>query len=169
MSIRAGLAVLAAAACMATPVMAQTPASAEEEADKPAIIITGRWPHDGACTDANTTAITFEDLLRQKDAYADKCVSTVAWINGRALFARREDAAAAGSNFTGDLSGSRMGLYGSEETMTKIWSTTSVRARVVGILWDCQDLNGPNVIMVMGYCHYTGGPIISVASFHPLQ
>ena len=170
MNVRDGIVALAFVAWAAGPAMAQTPeapnAIAPEE--EPAKVIFGKWPNEGVCTEANTRTITFEDLLRRTEALADQCVSTIAWIDGRALFLSRDDAISSGSNFNDKLSKARVGLYANEKTMGKIWGTATMRVRVVGKLWDCRDLNGPNVMMVMGYCHSTGGPIIGVAEFHPL-
>jgi hypothetical protein len=51
--------------------------------------------------------------------------------------------------------------------MVGLSASLDLCAHVVGELWDCDDLDGPNVLMVMGYCHYTGGPFIGVVSIDP--
>ncbi len=81
------------ATCLAA-LMIQSAATAQEaepERGGDLIILYGKWPAEGECTPENTTPITFSDLLRDKASFADKCVSTVAWLSGRALFLERDD------------------------------------------------------------------------------
>ena len=137
------------------------------EEDAPAVVIYGKWPAADACTPENTTAVRLADLLTNAQPYADRCISTVGWISGYALFLDPGDADLPHSVSNPASSGRRAGLYGSEATMERVWALTTPRARVVGKLWDCVDLDGPNVLMVMGYCHYTGGPFIGVVSIDP--
>jgi hypothetical protein len=165
MRIRMMVMSLLAALAIQCGAFAQEP----EAQDKDAVVIFGRWPSEGACTPENTTAVAFADLLRNKTSYADRCVSTVAWLDFRALFLERDDLNLANSNTTAVAASRRVGLYGPEALMQKVTSTNTTRARVVGKLWDCKDLHGSNVMMVMGYCHYTGGPFIGLSEFHPLS
>lgn len=142
---------------------------AERETGGDLVIMYGMWPAEGDCTPENTTPITFADLLRDKASFADKCVSTVAWLSGRALFLDRDDLNLPYSNSDKTAAARRVGLYGPEHIMGRVFNTDTTRARVVGKLWDCEDLQGSNVVMVMGYCHYTGGPIIGVTGFQPIR
>jgi hypothetical protein len=159
------LVALLAALIFQAKALAQEPEAQEDNL----VIIYGKWPAEGQCTPENTTAVTCADLLRDTTAYADRCVSTVAWLDGRALFLDRDDTSLLYSNSNAAAATRRVGLYGSESVMQKVFDTNTTRARVVGKIWDCEDLHGENVVMVMGYCHYTGGPFIGVSEFHPLR
>lgn len=165
MRIQALAASILATLALNGPATAQTPEPANQE--RP-VVVYGMWPSVGQCTSENTTSVPFADLLRDREVHHDQCISTEAWISGRALFLDRDDIDRPRSNSSDDASGRRIGIYADEEVWGSIQNAESARVRIVGILWDCKDLQGPNVIMVMGYCHYTGGPIIGVSSVSPM-
>ena len=164
MGVRTLIAFLAACASHASAV-AQQPEADQDNL----VVIYGMWPTDGDCTHANTTAVTLADLLQDKRTYADRCVSTVGWLDGRALLLDRDDTSRPYSNSNATAGSRRIGLYGPQTIMQKLSDAQSARVRVVGKLWDCEKLHGSNVIMVMGYCHYTGGPIIGLSQLHPIR
>lgn len=39
---------------------------------------------------------------------------------------------------------------------------------MIGVIGQCET-EWPDAMMVLGYCHYTGGPILKVAEAMPLQ
>lgn len=63
----------------------------------------------------------------------------------------------------------RVGLYMGDENWKHSDAGLPPRTSVVGVIGDCRDLDGANVLMVAGYCHYTDGPILSVSEIRALE
>ena len=49
------------------------------------------------------------------------------------------------------------------QTATSVLHNRVVRAEVTGVVRTCAELHGPNVMMVLGYCHHYSGPFLQVA------
>lgn len=141
---------------------ADPPPGAEQQPN--ASFVYGIWPAQSVCTRENAKAVAMRDLLRNLPQYRDQCVSTVAFLKDRALFLTRRETEVRYPSSSAATAGRRIGLYASEQIMSEIWSSNGKRVRIVGLVWDCEMLHGPDVVMVMGYCHYTDGPIIGAAS-----
>jgi hypothetical protein len=173
MTMKAGLIALALAGCAALPSMAQEAAGDGEAQGGPAydpVIVQKVWSAYETCSEANATAVTLDDLVRDKPKWMGKCVSTVGFLAMRALFPQSRDLNERYPWGPGRHSAGRVGLYfGSNDTMHDVMTTDSTRARIVGIAWDCSGLWPPESIVIGGYCHYSAGPIIGVSSFHPLR
>ena len=60
-----------------------------------------------------------------------------------------------------------MGLYADWETLGDPF-TGPKRVRVVGHVGQCET-QWPDAAMVLGYCHYTGGPILLVSEMTELS
>lgn len=86
----------------------------------------------------------------------------------RALFTDGDAALARYSNSNDAVGARRVGLYLSDADLARM-PREVVRARVIGKVADCADLDGDNVVMVFGYCHYTGGPFLNVSSITALE
>jgi hypothetical protein len=146
---------------MAFPVGAQAEAAAE--------IVYGRWTTPDKCNPEISTKVDIAELLNDFETYRNTCVTVAGYKGGRALFVRRVDAR--GRNNSKDLYAEiRLGLYGSQPTMDALYKLAEKsQIKVTGMAWTCDDLSDENTIMVMGYCHYTSGPIIGMASFEALK
>lgn len=60
----------------------------------------------------------------------------------------------------GDVFHDRIGVYGWLDRIEPPDRPTP--ARLTGRPGACEDFSGPDVVMVMGYCHYTGGPYVAL-------
>jgi hypothetical protein len=109
--------------------------------------------------------VTLESLIQQSDDWAGKCVAVSGYWYGRALFESPSDAREKYSQSSDELAGHRVGIYGREEVLEAAPKRPK-RFVAVGIASTCERL-WDGAMMVMGYCHYTGGPIIAVAELRP--
>ena len=109
--------------------------------------------------------VTLEALTRKPDDWAGKCVAVSGYWYGRALFESPSDARKKYSQSSVKLGGHRIGIYGREEVL-KAGPKRPKRFDAVGVANTCERL-WDGAMMVMGYCHYTGGPIIAVAEMRP--
>lgn len=76
-------------------------------------------------------------------------------------FLSEKDALRKGSLFTPDLLGRRIGLYANWEMVGDPPSEPKWQ-RIVGRVGRCET-QWPGAMMVMGFCHYAGGPILLVS------
>ena len=114
-----------------------------------------------ACNLSNAKPVTFRDVAgRLTDAEA-QCVAVTAYWSGRALFPTAADGRRKLSNVTEKLKRRRIGLYASERLLASA-PQTPTKYTVVGQLRHCETA-WPKAMMVLGYCHYTGGPFLIVS------
>ncbi|CAA9355687.1 MAG: hypothetical protein AVDCRST_MAG93-7339 [uncultured Chloroflexia bacterium] len=111
--------------------------------------------------------LALEALAEQPDHWSGKCVAVTGYWYGRALFRTLSDARQRYSQSSDELDGRRVGIYGREEAL-KAAPKRPKKFVAVGIANTCERLS-QGAVMVMGYCHYTGGPMIAVAELRPLQ
>ena len=114
-----------------------------------------------ACNTRNALGVDLSELASAPRALLGRCVQTRGFLHRRALFLSKADAALRYSESTDKLDGRRVGLYGLERA-SPTGPPPSGFYRIVGQAGDCGRLGDGN-IMVMGYCHYTGGPYIAVS------
>ena len=113
------------------------------------------------CNRANAKPLTFDEAVRNATALNGKCVAIEGFWATRALFGRAQDANRRKSNFARALRRKRIGIYGRDELLDRS-PKRATRSTMIGVLGQCET-EWPEAVMVMGYCHYSGGPIIKVA------
>lgn len=153
---------------MAFPVLAQ---EAQKSEDQDAYyVMQSQWPDKAHCNADMAQAVDLEILLKKSMDYHGQCLSTRGFLFGRALFLDPDDTAVKYALSSKSLAGRRLGIYASDEVMQQLRARqTPEYIEIIGLVQDCQDLNGPKVIMVLGYCHYTGGPIMTINSFKAVR
>lgn len=119
------------------------------------------------CNLGLATKLALEAFVKQSEQWVGKCVAVTGYWYGRALFRTPSDARKRYSQSSDELDGHRVGIYGREEVLSG-GPKRPKKFVAVGIANTCERLSQGG-IMVMGYCHYTGGPVIAVAELRPLQ
>lgn len=117
------------------------------------------------CNISVAKKVTLDALLRRPDHWVGECVAVSGYWYGRALFKSPTGARQRDSQSSDELEGYRVGIYGRPEDV-EATPDRPKRFVAVGIANTCERL-WDGAIMVMGYCHYTGGPIIAVAEMRP--
>lgn len=136
------------------------PAAAQPQAVSEDFVL-GAWSDPATCNINNAQSKTVSDVHRQGAALNGQCVSIDGFWMTRAIFGRASDAKKKRSNVTATLNRKRVGIYAKEDVLDRAPSKPSY-VRLVGIIDQCETA-WPGAMMVMGYCHYTGGPIIKVS------
>lgn len=131
-------------------------------------IILSLAPSEGSCPDEETETIALNDLLKDTESRLGKCVATEGYAKARALFLNRRDMHMRRPSSNAASARRRIGFYGSERMMEAVARHDGKRIRVTGLLFDCADIGGPGDL-VLGYCHYTGGPVIALTSVEPAR
>ena len=141
---------------------AATTAVAEDgEEDSGNEIIAGAWSNPSGCNAENAQSVAFTTFTSDFQQLLGECVALEGYWSGRALFNIAKDAQSDRSNTVRGLQGKRVGLYAQWDLIGDP-PEKPLRYRFVGIVGDC-DTQWPGAIMVMGYCHYTSGPILLVS------
>jgi hypothetical protein len=146
--------VWAAVSALPHPARAQSEATTED-------IILGAWSDPAKCNRIVAEHLQFEEVVKSGTTLQGKCVAVEGFWLDRALFGRRADANVRGSNLDPALQHNRIGIYAREE-MLEHAPKRGTHYMVVGVIGECET-EWPDAVMVMGYCHYTSGPIILVA------
>lgn len=145
--------------------------SANAQAEKPKDnqsyqLVLNKWASEKDCNPAIAKRVDMDALLANLKTYHNQCVSVDGYYLSRALFLSWEDAQVKRAASNPVVRDARIGLYASETVSTALSRLGKpAYVEVTGLVWDCQDLNGPDVIMVLGYCHYTDGPILGISGF----
>ncbi|MCJ1962690.1 hypothetical protein [Novosphingobium mangrovi (ex Hu et al. 2023)] len=140
----------------APPVLAQeADASVGEE------IIMNAWANSEDCNRDNATELSFSEVAADTDVLIGQCVSLAGYWYGRGIFRSEKDALRKGSLFKPHMLGKRIGLYANWEMIGDPPSEPRWQ-RIVGRVGRCET-QWPGAMMVMGFCHYTGGPILLVS------
>ena len=145
----------------ATLAQAAPPADAEQEEPHVVMWVAAR---PESCNLALATRTSLEALVTEPQRWEGKCVAVDGFWQESALFAVARDARRRYAQSNDSLRGRRVGIYGTEELLASA-PRTPVAYTAVGIAGQCDAL-AEGAIMVMGYCHYTGGPYIAVAEMH---
>jgi hypothetical protein len=143
---------------------AAPPAAAENEPIRD-VIIMNAWIDPANCNRVNAKPVTFSELTAEVDRFKGECVAVRGYRTGRALFRSARDARSHRSNTSEKLQGRRIGLYAQWELIGES-SEKATQSLFVGRVGACET-QWPDVIMVMGYCHYTSGPILLVSQSFP--
>lgn len=148
---------------LASAALIQSAPPADAQQEEPYVVM---WvaARPESCNLAAATTASFEELVTDPERWEGKCVAVGGFWQEQALFAIARDARRGHAQSTNALSGRRVGIYGTEELLASA-PRTPVAYTAVGIAGQCDSL-AEGAIMVMGYCHYTGGPYIAVAEMH---
>ena len=147
----------AAAICLSAPSLAQ------DEGDAGSFLMNA-WADPAVCNLENAAPVSFTQLASGDGTALGACVVVDGFQMDRALFAGLRDARSRRAATAERLRGNRVGLYAD---WTKVGNPPSEpeRIKVVGEVGRCET-QWPGALMVMGYCHYTGGPILIVSEIY---
>jgi len=124
-------------------------------------IILGASLDSAECSLETATPISFEAAANAHSDLDGKCIALSGYWVGRAIFATSKEANSQRPNSSRRLAQRRVGIYGSER-MLAIAPTTAKRYTVSGKVEHCETA-WPGAMMVLGYCHYTGGPFVIIS------
>ena len=130
-------------------------------------IILGAWSDPEKCNRGNATRLAFDQVIAQGAALNGRCVAVEGYWAASALFTRQRDGNRDRSNVARALRKNRIGIYAREEVLEAA-PTRATRYLMVGVVGQCET-EWPDAMMVMGYCHYTGGPILKIAETSPVR
>ena len=128
------------------------------------ILVAGASLDPAVCRLENSIPLTFDQVMQLDKEIGDQCVAVDGFWSGRALFRSASDANSEFSNVSEALSDRRLGIYGSERLLASA-PKHAKRYTLVGQLRRCETA-WPGAIMVLGYCHYTGGPFLIASEAH---
>lgn len=128
-------------------------------------IIINAWSNPEDCNLAVAKRVPFSVLTADVEGLVGKCVAVEGYWSGRALFGSAREARTRLSNTTERLRGKRIGIYAHWESIGEP-PDRPTRMMFVGRVGQCET-QWPGAMMVMGYCHYTGGSILLVAEAFP--
>lgn len=135
----------------------QMPDSGADSGD----VVTEAWADPAKCNVGNALPVTFDEALQSVTRLNGQCVAVEGFWIGRALFGRASDGNKEKSNSSKALESRRIGIYGTE-AMLEDAPERSAPYRLVGIYGRCET-EWPNAMLVLGYCHYTDGPILKLS------
>jgi len=127
--------------------------------------IMNAWSDPTDCNRAVARRVSFSVLAADSEGLIGECVAVEGYWSGRALFGSTREARTRFSNSTDRLRGKRVGIYAQWESIGEP-PDRPTRTMFVGRVGQCET-QWPGAMMVMGYCHYTGGPILLVAEAFP--
>ncbi|MEC7289356.1 MAG: hypothetical protein VXW22_04590 [Pseudomonadota bacterium] len=119
-------------------------------------------PTDEACNPSIAVSVSLSDLLREPDSHQGMCVRIEGFYRGRALFLQKRDIRRKYPSQNKTSENRRLGIYASDDQFRELARSDATKVRLVGLVSRCDALRDANTIMVMGYCHYTDGPIIGL-------
>lgn len=153
--------IVVTATVLGTATPAQTVANPVGSED----VILGAWSDPAKCNKANAVQLSLEAVLERGDELNGICIAVEGFWAGRALFGRASHGNSERSNSRRSLHGHRIGVYARDEVLEHA-PQRSKRFTMVGVVGQCET-EWPGAMMVLGYCHYTGGPILKVAEVFP--
>lgn len=157
---------LAATFVGASAIVAASNATAQTTDDSsPSEFIMNAWSNPTDCNRAIARIVSFSALAADSNGLIGECVAVEGYWSGRALFSSTREARTRLSNTTYRLKGKRIGIYADWESIGEP-PDRPARTTFVGRVGQCET-QWPGAMMVMGYCHYTGGPILLVAEAFP--
>ena len=125
------------------------------------VFIMNAWSDPDECNFENAKRVLFADLVADADSFSEDCVAVEGYWRERALFSSQKHAKIRRSSTSKRLRGKRIGLYAQWELVGDPPQRPK-RSIFVGRVGQCET-QWPEAMMVMGYCHYTGGPILLVS------
>lgn len=137
--------------------------SAQETNQTPGeeFFVTGAWSDPSECNQKVARTVSFNALVADYKTLRGECVQVEGYWKGRALFSSAQLARARRSVMSDHLRSKRVGIYAQWEKVGEPPERPR-RTTFVGRVGDCET-QWPGATMVMGYCHYTGGPILLVS------
>jgi len=156
---------LALTACAGLIATAAAPQAVDKPGEGSEDAILGAWSDPAKCNRGNAMRLTFEEVLARGDKLNGTCVVIEGFWASRALFKHASQGNVARSNVTPSLRDHRIGIYARGELLENA-PQRSARYTMVGVIGQCET-EWPDAMMVLGYCHYTGGPILKVAEAVP--
>lgn len=127
--------------------------------------IMNAWSDPSDCNLDNAKQVSFSDLAADASNLLGECVSVEGYWRGRALFGSKKHAKRSRSTTTVRLRGQRIGLYAQWDSVGEP-PDSPTKTIFAGRVGQCET-QWPEAMMVMGYCHYTGGPILLVSESKP--
>jgi hypothetical protein len=160
--VRRTIAFLLCASAVSLPIVPSAQDSDHTPRDE---FIMNAWAEPSDCNFKNAKSVAFSDLASDAGKRLGQCVAVEGFWQGRALFRSARHAKIRRSNTNGRLRRKRIGLYANWE---KIGEPPDQPARsvFVGRVGRCET-QWPDAMMVLGYCHYTGGSILLVSQRRP--
>lgn len=135
---------------------------AQERKDTRSVLYS--WhPTEEACNSSIATQVSLEDILSASETFQGKCVRTVGYYTTPALFVHERDLHRSLPVQNENSAQSRLGVYATQSQFDQFMSLEDSKVEVVGQISSCEALHDKNLGMVLGYCHYTLGPIIGLA------
>lgn len=116
------------------------------------------------CARPSSPPVKLKTLINNYPDHAGGCVSTEGYFHANALFRRRADSFRHRAQSSGAMARRRIGVYASDENLAAMQALKGERLRLFGSVSDCRSFGG-DADLVLGYCHYAGGPILLVSSF----
>jgi hypothetical protein len=146
-------------------------AAAGSEDSSENTIITNVWTKEEKCTADMAVDVTFADVATHPERFDDQCVRISGMWYGRALYSDVEGyhrVAAPIGTLPKSLAPYRIGIYGKDEVLKRGEDADASLATLLGRIGRCENLQGGS-LMVMGYCHYSYGAYIALASVAELR
>ncbi len=138
----------------------QVAAQDEDEVSED-VFIMGAWVDPADCNQQNAQLVSFSTLASDFQTMLGACVAVDGYWSGRALFSSAKAANSDRSNVSRRLRQQRVGLYAQWDAIGEP-PDNPTRTTFAGRVGECES-QWPGAMMVMGYCHYTGGPILLVS------
>ena len=142
---------------------------AQAQPEKPSAgltVVYGKWANEAQCNAGLAKSIRLEDLLANAKAHHNECVSVEGYYATRALFVNFEDTQVRHAISNRSVMDERIGIYASEAVGENLHALNKgTYLKIIGLVWNCEDLNATDVIMVLGYCHNASGPILGITGF----
>ena len=130
--------------------------------DDQAVILFNWWVSTERCPPESIRFVHLGELLSAPDTYLGSCVQTGGFYAHRALFSERKDLTRQNPAANPTSADRRLGLYGDETKMEALDTRHGERVLVTGLISSCEALPDEHTIMLMGYCHYTEGPVLGL-------
>ena len=146
------------AASIATSAASQSSGIPTESSED---IVLGAWSDPAVCSHRNAVHLSFHQVVAGGERLNGRCVAVEGFWVSRALFEREGQGNSARSHVSPSLRNRRIGIYARDEILENS-PQRSTRYMMIGVVGQCET-EWPDAIMVLGYCHYTGGPILKVA------
>lgn len=126
------------------------------------------------CTLRNAQNASLKDVVHNIKSYKRKCVRITGLQRADAIYSSISGyylVAPASVSHSIDARSVKddnvIGLYLPEKLTGKQFLSGAATTTVIGRVGTCDDLNGPNVIMIVGYCHHGPGDVfIAVTYMH---
>jgi hypothetical protein len=150
--------------CAAAPAAAQEPAPAAAVEEEWYVVSDVIAPAD--CSPETARPVSFTEAISAPlEEGTLGCVTVEGVWDGRNFYAGLDGYYTADRGDVWTPSSVRLGVYGWRDRVGSPERPTP--ARLTGRIGDCEALSGPNVMMVMGYCHYVYGRYIALGHADP--